>query len=201
MNKNRRNSIIFGLLAIIFIIGVNYLQLPFAWQGGFVFSLIALYFAIKALREKKNKSKLLLFIIFIFTLLTGYVNYSFYTYSFEFKNGEVYSYPAYSQNKKYTAQAYYKTYGGAAGGVSMWVEVIHHNDNDRVETVYYSDAKSTFNMKWEDDETLYIQNEEHEYPDQNRSIELRIGKDIYDELGGACNTSFVKKTYENCYQN
>ncbi|MFT8323014.1 MAG: DUF5412 family protein [Bacillus sp. (in: firmicutes)] len=140
-------------------------------------------------------------ILILLTSLVAYINYFYYTYTFEFENGEIYNSPVHSPNNKYTAQAYFKTYGGAAGGVMMWIEVTHHDDHHRVETIYYSDAKSNFVMEWKDNDTLAIKNEDPEYPQENRNIELKVKKDIYDVMGGACNTPFVKNNYENCYHN
>lgn len=97
-------------------------------------------------------------------------------------------------SKFYTTQAYFKTYGGAVGRVNMWIEITHHYDNDRGETVYYSDAKSSFHMKSNSEDTLQIEHYESSgFPNLDRSKELWIGKGIYDEMGGACNTPFVKK--------
>lgn len=93
------------------------------------------------------------------------------------------------------------TYGGAAGGVNIWVDITYHDKSDKVQTVYYSDAKSNFSMMWNDDDTLYIRNEEPNFPNSNRSIELKIGKEIYHESGLACRSWLMKDVYETCYQN
>lgn len=47
-------------------------------------------------------------------------------------------------------------------------------------------------MNWVDDETLNITNEAPGFPNENRSIELTIGKEIYGESGAAC-VSWVMK--------
>lgn len=109
--------------------------------------------------------------------------------------------PVTSPTDIYTANAYYEPYGGAAGGVNVWVEIINNNEKDKVETVYYSDAKSDFSMEWVDEDTLYILNEDPNYPDSNRSIKLKIGKEIYHENGLACKSLLLKDEYEICYQN
>lgn len=109
--------------------------------------------------------------------------------------------PVTSPTDEYTANAYYEPYGGAAGGVNVWVEVTNNKEDNKVHTVYYSDAKSNFSMKWVDKDTLFILNNEPEYPNSNRSMELEIGKEIYDETGLACRSLIMKDEYETCYQN
>ncbi|WP_240628569.1 DUF5412 family protein [Bacillus salacetis] len=109
--------------------------------------------------------------------------------------------PVTSPTNAYTADAYYELYGGAAGGVNVWVEVTYNNEADKVQIAYFGDAKSTFNMEWLNEDTLKIQNYDTDYPDSDRSITLRIGKDIYHESGLACQSILMKDDYENCYQN
>ncbi|MGE7935205.1 DUF5412 family protein [Viridibacillus arvi] len=109
--------------------------------------------------------------------------------------------PVTSPTEKYTANAYYEPYGGAAGGVNVWVEITNNIEKNKVQTVYYSDAKSDFSMKWLDVDTLYILNDEPNYPNSNRSIELEVGKEIYHENGLACISLLMKDEYETCYQN
>lgn len=109
--------------------------------------------------------------------------------------------PEISPTEKYTANAYYEPYGGAAGGVNVWVEIKNNNEENKVQTVYYSDAKSNFSMEWMDENTLYILNDEPDYPSSNRSIELEIGKEIYHEKGLACKSLLMKDEFETCYQN
>lgn len=109
--------------------------------------------------------------------------------------------PISSPNEQYTAKAYYEPYGGAAGGVNVWVEITNKREKNKVQTVYYSDAKANITMKWLDDDTLSIQNDDPAYSDSNRSIELKIGKEIYDESGLACRSLLMKNDYETCYQN
>ncbi|WP_240374060.1 DUF5412 family protein [Bacillus piscicola] len=109
--------------------------------------------------------------------------------------------PVTSPTEEYTANAYYEPYGGAAGGVNVWVEITDNHEKNKVQTIYYSDAKSDFSMKWMDENTLYIQNNEPDYPNSNRSIELEIGKEIYHENGLACKSLLMKDEYETCFQN
>lgn len=109
--------------------------------------------------------------------------------------------PVPSPTEKFTANAYYEPYGGAAGGVNVWVEITNNGEKNSIQTVYYADAKSSFSMKWIDEDTLYILNDEPDFPNSNRSIELEIGKEIYHENGLACKSWLMKGEYETCYQN
>ncbi|MFJ5764535.1 DUF5412 family protein [Lysinibacillus sp. NPDC093210] len=108
--------------------------------------------------------------------------------------------PVISPTEKYAANAYYEPFGGAAGGVNVWVEITNNSEKDKVQIIYYSDAKSSFSMKWLDADTLYILNDEPNYPNSNRSIELKVGKEIYHENGLACKSLLMKDDYETCYQ-
>lgn len=109
--------------------------------------------------------------------------------------------PITSPSGAYTANAYYELYGGAAGGVNVWVEITNNNEKNKVQTVYYSDAKMNISLEWLNEDTLYILNEEPNYPKSNRSIKLEIGKEIYHENGLACKSLLMKDEYECCYQN
>lgn len=109
--------------------------------------------------------------------------------------------PVTSPTEKYDANAYYEPYGGAAGGVNVWVEITNNMEKSKVKTVYYSDAKSNFAMEWLDEDTLYIVNDDPSYPNSNRSIQLIIDKEIYHENGLACKSFLMKDEYETCYQN
>lgn len=67
----------------------------------------------------------------------------------------------------------------------MWVNITD-NENSQVRTIYFSDGKRNFSMMWKKDNILFIRNDQgHEYSDSDRSIELEIGKEIYDESGRA----------------
>jgi hypothetical protein len=109
--------------------------------------------------------------------------------------------PITSPTGEYTANAYYELYGGAAGGVNVWVDITNKNEKNKVQTIYYSDAKSNFSMEWVDENILYILNIDPNYPDSDRSIKLEIGKEIYHENGLACKSLIMKDEYVTCYQN
>lgn len=144
------------------------------------------------------KKKYKIFLLLIAGLAIWFA-YSKYTYTFEFKNGEFYNGPVDSPTGEYTANAYYKTYGGAAGGVDVWVEITHNNVADEIKTIYYAPGNSHFLMEWLDDENLRIVNKTFEFPDSDRTVELRIDEEIYDESGAACNSLTMKKEYTKCY--
>ncbi|MBP0726681.1 hypothetical protein J5Y03_16100 [Bacillus sp. RG28] len=137
-------------------------------------------------------------ILVLFIVIVLLFAYKKYTYSFEFTDGVFFKGPLKSPTGKYTANAYYHTYGGAAGGVNVWVELTYNNEKNKIKTVYYSDAKSDFSMEWKGKDRLFIKNEEPDLPSENRSIELEIGKDIYDDSGAACSSWKMKDAYETC---
>ena len=135
-------------------------------------------------------------VILISSLLVClYLVYSHFTYDFYYTNGENDGNVITSPNKVYSAQVYYQNYGGAAGGVNLFVNVIFHLENDIERTIYFSDAKGNVQLNWLDDELLLITNY-NEYED--RSIELVVLNEIYDEQGGACNTYKIKRNFV-CY--
>jgi hypothetical protein len=109
--------------------------------------------------------------------------------------------PLISPTGEYTANAFFELYGGAAGGVNVWVDITNNRGKNGVQTVYYSDAKKNFSLEWRDEDTLYILNDEPDYPNSNRSVELDIGKEIYHENGLACKSLLMKDEYETCFQN
>lgn len=121
-----------------------------------------------------------------------YLVYNHFTYKFlhtgDMKDGN----PIVSPNGAYSAQIYYENYGGAAGGVNLIVNIINHQKNDEEQTIYFSDAKGNVSLNWTAPEVLSIKNYD-EY--ENRSIELIVGKEIYDENGGACRAYNVKKEF------
>lgn len=56
-------------------------------------------------------------------------------------------------------------------------------------------------MQWKDEDTLHILNDQPNFSNSNRSIELEIGKEIYHENGLVCKSLLMKGEYETCYQN
>ena len=101
-----------------------------------------------------------------------------------------------SPTGKYTANAYYEPYGGAAGGVNVWIEVTNHLEHTN-KIIYYADAKNNVFMNWVDEETLSIINSGG---GANRNIVLKVANEIYHENGLACQSLLMKNDYEQCYQ-
>ena len=131
-------------------------------------------------------------IIFVVTLLLFfYYEYNYFTYDFKYvgdiKDGK----PVVSPNGDYSAQIYYENYGGAAGGVNLIVNIINQKTN-KEQTIYYGDAKGNIILNWSAPNVLSITNYD-EY--DNRNVELIVGKEIYDEFGGACQHYKIKKQY------
>jgi len=107
--------------------------------------------------------------------------------------------PVISPTEEYSANAYYEPFGGAAGGVNVWVEIKDHN-NDEKKTIYYGNAHVNVGMEWIDENTLFIQNEAPKYPHLNKSITLNVEEEIYHDKGLACQSLLMKEAYEACYQ-
>ncbi|MCG7344927.1 DUF5412 domain-containing protein [Sporosarcina sp. ACRSL] len=105
--------------------------------------------------------------------------------------------PVLSPTEAYTANAYYEPYGGAAGGVNMWVEITKHHDNNNKKIIYYSDANDNILLDWVDEKTLFITNAG---PYKSNSIKLDVEQEIYHDRGLACRSWFMKDEYETCYE-
>ncbi|RYG72143.1 hypothetical protein EU245_11665 [Lentibacillus lipolyticus] len=159
---------------------------------------------ISFIKKKPFPKKLLIVTLSGVVLVSSIYIYEMYFFTFsEIDRDDIQKGPGpvTSPTEEYTANANYELYGGAAGGVNVWVEITDNTEKNNVQTVYYSDAKSHFSMEWTGEDTLSIQNDEPGYPNANRSIELEIGKEIYHENGLACKSLLLKDEYETCYQN
>ncbi|MDH5162298.1 DUF5412 family protein [Heyndrickxia oleronia] len=152
---------------------------------------------------KKKPFPKRLFTIFLSSIgvVSCLMLYSTYFFTFGNLKGEFYKGPVISPTEKYVANAYYMTYGGAAGGVNIWVNITFKEEKNKIKTVYYSDAKSDFSINWIDDDNLLIVNNEPGYQNSDRSIKLKIGKEIYHENGLACRSLLMKAEFETCYHN
>ena len=104
--------------------------------------------------------------------------------------------PVLSPAGDYTASAYYEPYGGAAGGVNIWVEITKHLESDNKKVVYYSDANDNTQIEWVNDKTLLVTNT----GPYNNSIKLDVEKEIYHNVGLACRSWLMIEEYETCYQ-
>lgn len=136
--------------------------------------------------------KILTILASIIGLVLIYFIYSYFSYEFLYKGDVKDEAPIPSPNGKYAAQIYYDNYGGAAGGVNLIVNIV---ENNKERTIYYADAKGSISVNWLSNTTLAITNYD-EYAD--RSVELIVEQEIYDENGGACSTYKVRKKY-TCY--
>ncbi|SDN87643.1 DUF5412 family protein [Bacillus sp. OK048] len=169
-----------------------------------LFLILCAKIIISFIKKKPFPKKLLIATLSGVVLVSSIYIYEMYFFTFSeidreyTQNGPG---PVTSPTEKYTANAFYEPYGGAAGGVNVWVEITYNNEENKVKTVYYGDAKRNFSMEWMDEDTLHILNDEPEYPNSNRSIKLEIGKEIYHENGLACKSLLLKDEYETCYQN
>lgn len=104
--------------------------------------------------------------------------------------------PVLSPTEEYTANAYYEPYGGAAGGVNVWVEITKHHENNNKKIIYYSDAKDNIHLDWVDEKTLFITNA----GPYNNSIQLDVETEIYHDRGLACLSWLMKNEYGTCHQ-
>lgn len=140
--------------------------------------------------------------IFICAVILVGIGYHKYFFSFDILGeGTYYKGPCESPNGTYTADSYYQTYGGAAGGAKIWIQITNE-ENDESQFIYYSDGKSNFDVKWVAEHTIFIKNNEGPaYPEADRSISLEIGNEIYDESGRACDSWVMKEEYNKCYEN
>ncbi|MDX8044372.1 DUF5412 family protein [Gracilibacillus sp. S3-1-1] len=156
------------------------------------------------INKKRFPKKLLIVTLFGVVFVSSIYVYESYFFTFneiDRQSTQEGPGPIESPTGDYTANAHYELYGGAAGGVNVWVEITNNHEKDHVQIVYYSDAKSEFSMEWKDEDTLSIQNVEPAYPDSNRSIDLEVDKEIYHDNGLACKSLLMKDEYETCYQN
>jgi hypothetical protein len=159
---------------------------------------------ISYIKKKPFPIKLLIATLSVFVMISSIYIYEVYFFTFKEIDRESTQKgpgPITSPTGEYTANAYYELYGGAAGGVNVWVDITNKNEKNKVQTIYYSDAKSNFSMEWVDENILYILNIDPNYPDSDRSIKLEIGKEIYHENGLACKSLIMKDEFVTCYQN
>jgi len=135
--------------------------------------------------------KLIKVIFVVFLLLFFYYEYIYFTFDFMYKGDLKDGKPVVSPNGDYSAQIYYENYGGAAGGVNLIVNIINQKSN-KEQTIYFSDAKGNVILNWKGPNVLSVTNYD-QY--ENRNVDLIVGKEIYDENGGACQHYKIKKQY------
>jgi len=143
---------------------------------------------------KKRYKLCICILISLFVLLDINV-YKTLTFTFnDLKHGTPIGDALESPDNKYSAIAYAMPYGG----VDVRVEVINNKLKTK-KTIYHADYKSDFELKWIDNKTLYIKNEDLDYNDV-KSKKLNIYNDIYDETGSACRSLVLKHQYKNCFE-
>lgn len=138
---------------------------------------------------------ILIFVLFAAVFLYFWLRPYFSTFDRSEQGDLSYSMP--SRNGEYTAEIYGVPYGGAAGGVTMWVDVKKTNDSDdtTVKNIYRAEHHGHDHLEWESENTLRIENW-NEYVDE--SITLNINDEIYDGWGWACQSLRTKDQYVRC---
>lgn len=124
-------------------------------------------------------------------LIVSYVFYRQQTYDFLYTKGTPFDSPIESPDGAYSAQAFYRTYGGAAGGVMLFVNITEHQHEDTIRTIYYGQTHHTPTITWKDNRTLMIKNPSYD-------AVLNVTTDVYDSTGRACRVIKIKKKY-NCF--
>ncbi len=109
------------------------------------------------------------------------------------------SYSMPSRNGEYTAELYGVPYGGAAGGVTIWVDVRKTADKNasNAKSIYRADFHGGNHLEWESENTLRIENR-NEY--SNETVTLNIDEEIYDGWGWACSSLRTKDQYVRCLE-
>ncbi|SDL31803.1 hypothetical protein SAMN05428961_104629 [Paenibacillus sp. OK060] len=138
---------------------------------------------------------ILIFVLFAAVFLYFWLRPYFSTFDRSEQGDLSYSMP--SRNGEYTAEIYGVPYGGAAGGVTIWVDVKKTNDpNDSiVKNIYRAEYHGHDHLEWKSENTLRIENW-NEYVDE--TITLNIDEEIYDGWGWACQSLRTKGQYIRC---
>lgn len=164
-----------------------------------LFLILSVKIIISLIKKKPFPKKLLIVMLFGIGLVSSIYVYEVYFFTFNnidkkfMQNGAG---PVLSPTGAYTANAYFEPYGGAAGGVNMWVEITMHHDHDNKKIIYYSDANDNVILDWVDEKRLFITNA----GPYNNSIKLNVEHEIYHDRGLACRSWLMKSEYETCYQ-
>ncbi|MFC5603178.1 DUF5412 family protein [Sporosarcina koreensis] len=164
-----------------------------------IFLILSVKIIISLIKKKPFPKRLLFVMLFGIVLVSSIYVYEVYFFTFNnidkkfMQNGPG---PVLSPTGAYTANAYFEPYGGAAGGVNMWVEITMHHDHDNNKIIYYSDANDNVLLDWADKKTLFITNA----GPYNNSIKLDVEHEIYHDRGLACRSWLMKGEYVTCYQ-
>ncbi|WP_339240520.1 DUF5412 family protein [Paenibacillus sp. FSL R5-0517] len=138
---------------------------------------------------------LLILVLFVAVFLYFWLRPYFSTFDRSELGDLSYSMP--SRNGEYTAEIYGVPYGGAAGGVTIWVDVKKTNapEDSTVKTIYRAEHHGNNHLEWESENTLRIENW-NEYRDE--TITLNIDDEIYDGRGWACKSLRMKNPAVRC---
>ncbi|MFK0522231.1 DUF5412 family protein [Paenibacillus illinoisensis] len=130
-------------------------------------------------------------------MLVAYFNLRPYFLTFDRSEQGELSYSIPSRNGEYTAEIYGVPYGGAAGGVTIWVEVRKTNNADpsSAKAIYRAEHHGNNHLEWESENTLRIENWS-EYSDE--TMTLNIENEIYDGRDWACKSLRMKDQYVRC---
>lgn len=161
----------------------------------FIVKLVLYFYKRKDFPRKTLASTLIGLILFVSILV--YIQY-FFSFNDINQNSMQEGPEISSPTGKYTANAYYEPYGGAAGGVNVWIEITNNMENNN-KIIYYADAKNNFQMNWMDEESLSITNTD-EGNHTNKTVLLKVANEIYHENGLACQSILMKNDYKECYQ-
>ncbi|OEH93058.1 DUF5412 family protein [Bacillus solimangrovi] len=124
----------------------------------------------------KRKHKLLLLFVAVISIFAYY-----HFTSPQFNEGELYVGPVTSPTGAYTANSYYETYGGAAGGVNIWVEITYHHESNKTNAIYYGPGRTGFDMEWVNEHTIYIENRSGTEFSEQKTIDVRTGKEVNEQ--------------------
>ena len=124
-----------------------------------IFMVLSVMVMISFIGKKPFPKKMLLAMLCGVVLVSSIYIYEVYFFTFDdidkeyIQNGPG---PVLSPTGDYTANAYYEPYGGAAGGVNMWVEITKHLESDNKKVIYYSTANDSIQIEWVNEKTLLV---------------------------------------------
>lgn len=150
-----------------------------------------------------NRSPTAALFIMIFGIpiiaLTLFFTFRPYLSTFDRSGEGQLSYSMPSRNGEYIAEMYGVPYGGAPGGVTVWVEVRKTVDTipSSAKSIYRTESHGNPHLEWESENMLRIENWS-EY--SNETITLNIDEEIYDGRGWACKSLRTKDQYVRCLE-
>lgn len=160
--------------------------------------MVSVMFLVSFIKKKPFPKKSFLAMLIGVVLVASIYVYKVYFFTFDtidktyMQNGPG---PVLSPDGAYSASAYFEPYGGAVGGVNVWVEITKEAEGDK-KIIYYSDANDNILLDWVDEKRLFITNA----GPYNNSVKLNVEQEIYHDQGLACSSWLMKEEYEKCYQ-